>query len=346
LYRTVHILRSLRGAMKQNDWPKVEEILTELDKSVDNPIQIHPNAEKELQVIRNQLDMRTSIVDLSKALKTGWAQCSNGIVDTDTLQIDSLIDAISRAERSMHDLGISNDVKKFNARISIHSPLVQNFSLGGKTDIAASLNVKEDGKLNTQVVASPSIKRYRKHFPTPESGSRKKLIDKKDETTPQEIVPKSKLQEQVEKLLLSAGVVAEVRKALYDGHVQLAGELSEEALQIQELHSSVQEELAHYATEIGRALHMMKLCSDLRAGISEGNGETLEKILQEARDASIEISSDLGLVRTMEKAQAVLKSINKTKKELMTVSNIYSQQRYSFLYVYSLNLAFLVLKKR
>jgi hypothetical protein len=362
LYRTVFILRSLRFAMKQNDWPKVEEILLDVDKttelansmtsSTSHHIKIHHAAEKELQVIKNQLEMRTSIVDLSKALKTGWARCTNGIVDTDTLQVESLIDAISRAERSMQDLGISNDMKKIQIRTSSlhsnqlpHTPTVTS----GKTDISVSLSIKgEDQSSRSVATSSPSIKRYRKHFPLSTSPSpspatststtittiassenlRKKVLDSSVAAAAAAVAPpKSKLQEQVEKLLLSAGIVTEVRKALQEGNINLAGELSEEALQIPELHTSVQEELTHYATEIGRALQMMRLCSELRAGIVAGNGEHIERILQEAREATIELSSDLGLIRTMEKAQSVLKSINKLKKELNTVSHIYSIQR-------------------
>jgi hypothetical protein len=364
--------------MKQNDWPKVEEILEEIERSKvseshgngnSSIVKIHTMAEKELQVIRNQLEMRTSIVDLSKALKIGWARCSNGIVDTDTLQVDSLIDAISRAERSMQDLGISNEMKKnSHFRSTSSSPFSMHTahspSATGKTDISVSLSMKDEQQLRSTppAAASPSIKRYRKHFPMNGSTDssvnlRKKVLtagngnsngggaggggtERKDDSQESVIAtaaaavanaPKSKLQEQVEKLLLSAGVVTEVRKALLDGNIQLAGELSEEALQIPELHASVQEELTHYATEIGRALHMMRLCSELRAGIAAGNGEHIEKILQEAQEATIELSSDLGLIRTMEKAQSVLKSINKLKKELNTVSNVYSIQRYESL---------------
>jgi len=315
LYKTVYTIRCLRAAMKQNDWPKVEELLIDLDANSGEDIAgVDEMAEKELQVIRNQLEMRTSIVDLSKALKTGWARCSNGIVDTDPLQVDSLIDAISRAERSMHDLGIASDMKKLSLRYS---------SAGGKSDIVAALSSMDESSGSSGVVGvpvtSPALKRYRKHYPQGDAGaSDGKKPDLKVETT----APKSKVQEQVEKLLLSAAIVAEVRKALHDGSIQLAGNLSEEAIH-QGVHTSVQDELSHYATEIGRALHMMRLCKDLREGITKGNADNLETIILEAREASVAVSGDLGLVRTLERAQSVLKSINKVRKELNAASHIY-----------------------
>jgi hypothetical protein len=325
LFKTVLTIRNLRYAMKQNDWPSVEDHITAWDLLNEHtPISIDEMADKELQVIRNQLEMRTSIVDLSKALKSGWARCSNGIVDTDTLHLDSLIDAISRAERSMQDLGISSDMKKLNLRYT-HG--------GGKSDIVAALTAKDDGPARIMgTVSSPALKRYRKHFPSSLDSSqpqRKKLqgLEKKEEAAV--TAPKSKLQEQVERLLLSAAIVAEVRKALYDGEIQLAGELSEEALN-HEVHSGVQEELTQYATEIGRALHMMRLCKDLNEGIVTGNGETLDRILQEARDDNIPISGDLGIVRSMEKALAVLKAITKTKKELNAVAKCDETNRFGF----------------
>ena len=326
LYKTVYTLRSLREAMKHNDWPRVEDLLAEIDAvRLEDPFAVDSMADNELSVIRNQLEMRTSIVDLSKALKTGWARCSNGIVDTDPLRVDSLVDAISRAQRSMHDLGITSDMKKLT---------LQRAEVGKKSDLVAALaSAKDDrhsgGGLMAPLIpiSSPGLKRFRKHFPkdkdTPR-GNASPGSRSPDPANPP--AAKSKVQEQVEKLILSAVIVAEVRKALHDGRVQMAGELSEQALE-QGVHSTVKDELNHYAFEIGRAMHMMRLCNQLRDGITNGNGDTLEKTIQDARDASIAVSGDLGLVRTLERAATVLNAINKVRKQLNGMSNIYQPDR-------------------
>ena len=134
---------------------------------------------------------------------------------------------------------------------------------------------------------------------------------------------KSKVREQVQKLLLSALVVIDVRKALYEGRIQHAGSIAEDAIRCNCMHANVVDELAHYATEIGRALNMMRLCDQLNHGIKNGDSHTLRIAIKESKESSVSLSDDLGLLRTLENAEVALQAIVKVEKRLQSVNEVY-----------------------
>jgi hypothetical protein len=296
LLRTTLLVKSLRTAMKFGDWLRVQEILAEsnFNKGVGD-VYDHV-AWREIQVIQYQLEMRKSVVDLAAALKHGWANCSNGIVDTSTVSTTELNFAIERAEKSMVELGhppsaipLTDDLSQFqnlSASVSRDMDRVKERALSSTTPLSSSWSANR---------RRPSI-----------------------ETT-----SKSATQSQVELLLSSARIVAEVRECLARRELDKAGVLSDEGIRSNILHSSVVPELKLYSIEINRALGMMKLCQALREGMAEGDLDVLEPLIVEARKASMQLSNDLGLVRTLEKAQLVYKSFLACRKALVKLSNNY-----------------------
>ncbi len=104
LFNTVTLIRSLRATMKLSEWPRLEEILSEARYEERVDAEFDRIAAKEILAIRSQLEMRAAVVDLSKALKVGWAKCSNGIVNTADLVNDVLAHAIDRADKSILEL--------------------------------------------------------------------------------------------------------------------------------------------------------------------------------------------------------------------------------------------------
>jgi hypothetical protein len=307
LFRTVSIIKLLRVAMKMNDWPRVEEILLEIESTENTHGKLHDLASNEILTIEKQLEMRTSIVDLSKSLKVGWARCSNGIVDTQKMQINSLIDAIRRAEKSMQDLGLSRELR--------HASLEYACSTS-KGDMLSAITFKDIKTDPAQL--SPSLNVLQAAFPaqTDTSASGTAVLSFED--------TKSKVHKQVERLLLSALVAIDVRKALYEGRIQHAGGIAEAALQCGCIHVNVLEELSHYATEIGRALNMMRLCDQLREGMQNGDLAFLRAVIKESKESQVSLSDDLGLLRTLEKAEVVYKAIFSVEKSLNSISDVYN----------------------
>jgi hypothetical protein len=295
LFRTTQLIRSLRCAMKLSDWPRVQEIITESNfaKGVGD-IYDHV-AVREIQVITTQLEMRKSIVDLAEALKHGWANCSNGIVDISTLSVVELNLAIDRAEKSMSELG--------------HPPsaIPQSMEFTQYEKLSASINRDRERQTErTTYFASSASSSF--------NGKRRPSVDNSN---------KSITQTQVELLLSSARIVAEVREYLSQRELEAAGVLADEGVRSGILHSSVITELKLYSIEINRALGMMKLCQALREGMAQGDLDVLEPLILEARRASMQLSNDLGLVRTLEKAQLVYKSFLACRKALVKLSNNY-----------------------
>ena len=314
LFRTVSIIKMLRVAMKLNDWPRVDEILQEIESTQSSQGKLHPLAANEIMTIEKQLEMRTAIVDLSKSLKVGWARCSNGIVDTQNMQINSLIDAIRRAEKSMQDLGLSKELGQSSLEYA---------SSTSKGDMLSAITFKDIKHDLSQL--SPSLMVLENNFvpltggePSPSlSGRGADMATDCDDS-------KSKVHKQVEKLLLSALVAVDVRKALYEGRIQHAGGIAEGALQSNCVHANVLEELSHYAAEIGRALNMMRLCDQLRAGMMNGDSKSLRVVIKESKESKVSLSDDLGLLRTLEKAEVVFKAIVNVEKRLKAISDVYS----------------------
>lgn len=307
LFRTVSVIKLLRVAMKANDWPRVEKILQDIESAEDSQGKLHDLAANEIITIEKQLEMRTSIVDLSKILKTGWARCSNGIVDTHRMQINSLIDAIRRAEKSMQDLGLSKE---------LHYETLEYASSTTKGDMLSAITFK-DIKSDIAVL-SPSLHVLQLTFGISIDSPTNNVTDP-DES-------KSKVHKQVEKLVLSALVTVDVRKALYEGRIQHAGNIAEAALQPGCVHPNVVEEMTHYATEIGRALNMMRLCDQLRDGIKNGDSKSLIRVIKESKESKVSLSDDLGLLLTLDKAETTYKAIVNVERKFKSIADVHSPE--------------------
>ena len=223
LFRTVDLVRSLRLAMKQFDWAEVEAIMEDAKFEENVGSRYDELASREIQAIRSQLDVRAAIVDLSKALKVGWAKCSHGLVDTSDMRNDVLEDAIERAERSIHDLNIA-DTPALKAGIrSGASGSGGGGSGGGKKRVTFRDEVEEqDQKLKHQQSVS----------------------------------------DQLTLLMRSARKVLQIRELLAVGNMEDAGSMAEDALTSDTLHYTVVEELRLYAKVVFVAWQASELKQD------------------------------------------------------------------------------------
>lgn len=311
LYRTALIVRTLRVAMKMCDWGRVEDTLVgaNLAGAISNE-QYDPVANREIQVIQSQLTMRKSIVDLTKALKVGWANCSNGIVDTSCLVLDDLNIAIEQAVKSLTGLGFGSSGGPSLNQIGSLEQLVQ-----------ASLAAKKLGPGSSDGGAGHAQGRSRAGA---FRGSLEETTRPVPALEPRAATDDNSMHQQVELLIDSARLVATVRGYLKKRDLELAGMIAEEGLQVHKIHNSVKPELQLYATEINRALRMMNLCLELRNGMAKGDLETLEPLIVEAKRASMHLSNDLGLVRMLELAQIVYKSFLASRVALVKLGNNYS----------------------
>jgi myosin heavy subunit len=120
LYRTVELIKALRQAMKQADWARLEEILAVANYEQEVGVKYDIIASKEILAVRSQLEIRAAIVDLSKALRVGWAKCNQGMVDTSCMDNEQLADAIDCADRCVMELAIMDR--------SMTNPLSEDFS--------------------------------------------------------------------------------------------------------------------------------------------------------------------------------------------------------------------------
>eukprot|EP01032_Pedospumella_encystans_P011457 gene11457-13319_t len=294
LYRTVNLVRSLRLAMKESEWPRLEEILSAANFEEGIGVKYDHLAMKEIQALKSQLEMRAAIVDLSKSLKVGWAKCSNGIVDVSTLCNDVLENAIARANRSLTELSI-------------------NTSMDEDSDTDAS---GEEPDVNSSDASSGATggdgKPRRVSFITDEQSAEKLTEDKST----------SLVQGQVNLLMESAKLVLSIRETLQSGRMEQAGQMSEEALNGR-LHYSVVDELKLYAKEINSALNTMRIFESLRSGMQEGSIEKLADLIHHAKNTDVPLYNDLGMIRALDRAEDVYYALLDVRKQASALSDVF-----------------------
>lgn len=299
LYRTVHLIRSLRVAMKQSEWPKLEEILAQANFEENIGVKYDALASKEIQALRSQLEMRAAIVDLSKSLKIGWAKCSNGIVDTSSLNNDTLENAIERANRSITELSLGA-----NNEDDDHG------SIG---DEEGSINETSEWDVSN---GNMSTMKRRVSFVSEDLAAPERQAEEK--TT-------SLVQKQVDLLMESARLVLRIREILLSGKMELAGSLAEEALNGR-LHYSVVDELKLYSKEINTALSTMRVFESLRSGMLEGNIDNLADLINTAKNTDLHYNNDLGMIRTLDRAESVYYALLDIRKQASALSDVYDPE--------------------
>jgi hypothetical protein len=309
LYRTVQLVRSLRVAMKQSDWTRLEEILSHASFDDNVGKKYDAIATKEIQALTSQLEMRAAIVDLAKALKVGWAKCSTGIVDASSLCNDLLENAIDRANRSITELNAGNEAEEGEGGSEEE---------GG--DGADGAGVDGDATPSAEEIG---VMKRRVSFVADDSQS---IGDRAASTASvaDEKVP-SLVQKQVDLLMDSARLVLQIREVLLSGKVELAGHMAEEALNGR-LHYAVVDELRYYSKEINAALSTMKTFEALRAGILAGSVERLGELINSAKSADSHYSNDLGMVRTLDRAEHVYYSLLEIRKRASALSEVYDTE--------------------
>jgi hypothetical protein len=267
LKKTALFVLSLRYAIEADDWFKVEQLLRENDQKTKTRrksfVPLDDVAGREIHYVRVQLEVMSSLVDLGKHLKSGWATCSNGIVDVSTLEVEPLQEAILKTERSLADYAEADP--------------------RGRENESSNTDVFQESGAGITV------------------GSGK--VDK----------------EPLRRLLVSAKEILLIRSYLRNGDINLAASHAERVLNSAP-HPITSAELQLYYVEIGHALHMIRLCRSLRGSMRLGNVEALEASIFEAKEASLQLSGDLGLLRTLERAVEVYQSIIKAHSHLKEVA--------------------------
>ena len=344
LYRTVHLVRTLRIAMKSSDWSKLEEILnnTNFDENIHSKYDIV--ALKEIQALKSQLKMRESIVDLSKALKIGWARCSKGIVDASGLQNDYLENAIDRANRSILELQ-SNHLHEENE----HEKTENENSDEDNENETILVVEKEEGATNTTTntttntstapamdVSLQDTSKRRVSFVSDEdnsSPSNNTITTNNNNTTStsnssndnNSSSSPSLVQKQVDLLMSSARTILHIREILLSGDITKAGILAEETLNNNtNIHYSIVDELKLYSKEIHIALSMFTIYNQLKECINEGNIHNLENIINIAKNSNIFYNDDLGFIRMIDRAEHVYYILLNIKKSITELSNVYN----------------------
>lgn len=296
LYRTVHLVRSLRVAMKQSEWPKLEDILAQANFEENIGVKYDALASKEIQALRSQLEMRAAIVDLSKSLKIGWAKCSNGIVDTSSLSNDTLENAIERANRSITELSLGSTNED-----------------GGIEDDDDGSEANETSDMDGGDTAA--MKR-RVSFVSEDMAAPERHPEEK---------ATSMVQKQVDLLMESARLVLRIREILLSGKMELAGSLAEEALNGR-LHYSVVDELKLYSKEINTALSTMRVFESLRSGMLEGNIDKLAGLINTAKNNDLHYNNDLGMIRTLDRAETVYYALMEIRKQASALSDVFDTE--------------------
>jgi hypothetical protein len=299
LYNTVKLIKALRMALKRSDWYVLEETLIKAQYE-ENVNEIYDEiASKEIQTLRSQLLMRTAIVDLSKALKFGWAQCNHGIVDTSKMRNDLLLNAIEKADHCI--LELSHTSGSSSTAYMAEDPFSDEETL---SELMNSSNTGVSRRKSVQFAedVKPSLAR---------SG-------KKNQAN-----LKSSVEEQVKLLINSAKLIYKIRDILSTGNMELAGQLAEDGLNKQILHYAVIEELKLYAKEINTALLSMKLIENCKQCINNGKILPIESILKTTYEKGIHFSADLGIVNMILKAEEKLQQLLFIRDKLLKARGCY-----------------------
>jgi hypothetical protein len=286
LRKTAVFVLALRRAIEADDWFRVDELLAEYDrvhrtrrKSIVSMRSIDDVAAREIRFVRVQLHAMSSVVELQKLLRSGWATCCNGIVDVSDVEVEPLEEAIKRVELSIFELDEMNAYR--HETTSTHHAAIssqESMDLDDDPDGTAAGGDAEVGD--------------------PYRSAGKQI--KKDT---------------LGRLVKGAKEILAIRNFLLTGEINSASTHAERTLNSKP-HSIIIPELQLYYVEIGRALHMMRLCRSLRGSMRLGNVEALETSIFEAQQASLQHSGDLGLLRTLEKAMSLHASIIKTHNHL------------------------------
>ena len=315
LLRTVHLLLRIREAMKVDDWDLIRQIIDEQEmqgaiastSKLSKPHTAFGNesetgtaagfvdftflssedhsmdvlADKEIQVIHAQLEMRHSLASVMKYIgPEHGAKCCYGLVDIQPLLAVELYNATEKAVKSVAQEQLLTAQKQ--RRVS------EDEDSGG---MLTSRTPFGGGGLASQAKANAQA-------------ARDSMAGKNEET----------------KLLLSSAKhLAEVRMLLYRGQYEAAGVLAEriifnvnnngnsgptrdlEALPTK-LHPAVMEELYLYATEVGEALVSSRICKMLfQAKQTSDLAELLDVVEYAVMERNGELwDQDLGLVRLID----------------------------------------------
>src|SRR3546814_9081380 len=90
--------------------------------------------------------------------------------------------------------------------------------------------------------------------------------------------------------------------------MQLAGKLAAQALD-QGIDVIAKQEISHYASEIGRTVHLLELCSKLRDACSSGDVNQLRSAIKEACKQNLHKANDLGFLHLLHRATRMLQEI-------------------------------------
>jgi len=134
------------------------------------------------------------------------------------------------------------------------------------------------------------------------------------------------VKEQVALLVTSAKLILRIREVIVAGNIEQAGILADEALQQKQLHYSAVDELRLYSKEINSALTTIQLLQSFRLAMKEGDILKLQAALDIAKNTDSNYSYDLGILLTIDRAEAVYHSLLDIKRQLASLASCYDRQ--------------------
>jgi hypothetical protein len=334
LHKTVTLIKDLRQAKQMSDWGMVQKILSETDVGLERP---DPIADREIFLTNIQLDLRSSLTDLQAALQVGSAHCVNGIVDSASIEVLTLSNALSKLEECIEDLGKSNAVQKEEKDVadaslptaSSDGTSPEKNSLGkgtklGKPSRRMSVREKIDTHFSVDSLLHPSI--------ASPSSSEGPSGDGNNTTATAGATAaagaaagavnehRDGIVRAVDSIVLSANIVLKMRRLLQASELETAGLIAEKAIANDAIHRLVISECKLYASEVGKALRILKLSRALREGIRTGNIYLLQ---DKIRSAVSEETRDLGFLRIIEKAQESYKKYANNVDNLAKIGSVF-----------------------
>lgn len=353
LFRTVQVIRSLREHMKLGNWSKVDEILFQLNVDDSMGSAIDTLAEKELLVIKMQLHLHRSIIDLSNALGKNWARCYNGVVSCSDLSTTELLDTVSKAEKHLANLFPSEiDSKLETTQIS---PMFTGRDVAhvDASSLSRSRFINAVGKIGSSTMST-----------SPRTNSLKDILPLLSKKSPR----KNIIFEQTELLLRSSKRVIEVRELLKQARFEAAGALAEVVLR-EEHHHSVENELNLYIREISKSIQLHRMyyllkenldnrqnLGVLRDSITEAcnfsysthsnpESESIPSVLQPTPPtltsnnvSEFPVIKDLGLVKIVVRATKVLKKYISYQDKLRTIDKCTDAEEIKKILTYAKNI--------
>lgn len=113
----------------------------------------------------------------------------------------------------------------------------------------------------------------------------------------------------------TAKIVLDVRRVLARSDMGLAGKLAAQALE-QGIDPIAKQEISHYASEIGRTVHLLQLCEKLRSACASRDTAQLRNAIRDACKQNLHKANDLEFLHLLHQAIRMLQSIVALREQM------------------------------